>query len=83
MHPEYCTKKERPSIPSLVNKDLIDIDTSRRAVATYSIRKDDIFYFEAIMGEEEILTFPDRAKLLRYDFLNPKDIFLLPHMLTK
>ena len=80
MHPDTLHKMERPSIPSLVNKDLIDVDKSRRVVATYSIRKDDIFYFDASMGEEEILTFPDRAKLLRYDFLNPKDNFYLPHM---
>ena len=71
-------KEETPSIPSLVNKDIIDIDKSRRAVATYSIHKDDVIYVDASMREYEVLTFPNRAKLLRYDFLNPKEVFRLP-----
>ena len=72
------SKEAMPSIPSMVNKDIIDIDKSRRAVATYSIHKDDIIYVDASMREYEVLTFPNKAKLLRYDFLNPKDTYRLP-----
>jgi hypothetical protein len=64
-------------IPNYVDESLID-ENSRRVVASYSIKKDDILFYSATMMESEVVVLPDKAKLIRYDFLNPNDVHRHP-----
>jgi len=66
------------SIPAQIQTDKVD-DNARRVVASYLINQEDILFYAAEFGESEVVCLPDKARLIRYDFLNINQRFWHPN----
>ncbi len=65
------------SIPAQIQTDKVD-DNARRVVASYLINQEDILFYAGEFGESEVVCLPDKARLIRYDFLNINQRFWHP-----